>query len=147
MTKYQYNDGGRREAGYRGIAGDCVVRAIAIAAQKPYAEVYNAIKHMSKNVAGSSPRTGVPKKIYHKYILSLGMRWTPLMFIGSGCKVHLDGDELPMGRIICRLSRHLTAVVDGEVNDIFDPSREGCRCVYGYYSFCSPVETELNTKI
>jgi hypothetical protein len=38
-----YSDGGRAAAGYKGRAGDCVVRAIAIAAQKPYQEVYYAI--------------------------------------------------------------------------------------------------------
>src|SRR6266702_525925 len=40
---FVYNDGGRAAAGYRGRAGDCVVRAIAIAAQKPYQDVYDAI--------------------------------------------------------------------------------------------------------
>jgi len=34
-----YNDGGRVAAGYKGRAGDCVVRAIAIATQRPYQEV------------------------------------------------------------------------------------------------------------
>jgi hypothetical protein len=63
-----YNDGGREAAGYKGAAGDCVVRAIAIATGKSYQEVYNAI-----------------------------------------------------------------TVIDGVVNDTFDPSREGTRCVYGYY--------------
>jgi len=37
------DDGGRSAAGYRGDTGDCVVRAIAIAASRPYAEVYKAI--------------------------------------------------------------------------------------------------------
>src|SRR6516165_10226867 len=40
---FVYSDGGRAAAGYKGRAGDCVVRAIAIAAQKPYQEVYDAI--------------------------------------------------------------------------------------------------------
>jgi hypothetical protein len=35
-----YNDGGRVATGYKGRASDCVVRAIAIATQKPYQEVY-----------------------------------------------------------------------------------------------------------
>jgi hypothetical protein len=33
---WQYNDGSREAAGYRGEAGDCVVRAIAIATGMDY---------------------------------------------------------------------------------------------------------------
>ncbi len=29
--------------------------------------------------------------------------------------------------------RHYTAVIDGVINDTHDPSREGTRCVYGYW--------------
>jgi hypothetical protein len=36
---WTYNDRGRPAAGYRGAAGDCACRAIAIAAAKPYQEV------------------------------------------------------------------------------------------------------------
>ena len=55
------------------------------------------------------------------------------MRIGTGCKVHLKSDELPIGRIIVRLSKHVCAVIDGVINDTYDCSREGTRCVYGYY--------------
>ena len=34
-----YSDGGRAAAGYKGDAGDCVTRAIAIATEIPYQEV------------------------------------------------------------------------------------------------------------
>ncbi|OZA76433.1 MAG: hypothetical protein B7X71_08395, partial [Polynucleobacter sp. 39-46-10] len=37
---FQLNDGGRGLAGFKGGAGDCVVRAIAIAAELPYMQVY-----------------------------------------------------------------------------------------------------------
>jgi hypothetical protein len=78
------------------------------------------------------------------------MKWIPTMQIGSGCKVHLIDGELPMGKIICRLSKHLTVVIDGVIHDTFDPQREigwvnvkdgiettgtSYRCVYGYYTF------------
>jgi hypothetical protein len=64
---------------------------------------------------------------------SLGWVWHPTMTIGSGCKVHLREDELPNGRLMVLVSRHYTAVIDGIINDTFDPSRNGKRCVYGYY--------------
>lgn len=38
--KYQRNDGGRKAAGYKGITGDCVCRAIAIGTGQPYQTVY-----------------------------------------------------------------------------------------------------------
>ena len=37
------DDGGREAAGFRGKTGDCVTRAIAIATEVPYAEVYAAL--------------------------------------------------------------------------------------------------------
>lgn len=30
-------------------------------------------------------------------------------------------------------SKHLAAVVDGVLHDTYDCTREGTRCVYGYY--------------
>ena len=41
--KFVYNDGGRKEAGRKGHAGDCVTRAICIATGLPYMEVYNRL--------------------------------------------------------------------------------------------------------
>lgn len=64
-------------------------------------------------------------------------RRTPTMAIGSGCKVHLRADELPTGRLVVSVSKHLVAVVDGVVHDTHDPRRGGTRCVYGYWTFAS----------
>jgi hypothetical protein len=55
------------------------------------------------------------------------------MQIGSGCTVHLSADELPSGRLVVSVSKHLTAVIDGVIHDTHDPSRRGTRCVYGYW--------------
>jgi hypothetical protein len=41
--KFEENDGGRKEAGYKGKTGDCVCRAICIATGKPYQEVYDRL--------------------------------------------------------------------------------------------------------
>jgi hypothetical protein len=56
------------------------------------------------------------------------------MQIGSGCKVHFRSAELPPGRLIVKVSRHLVAVIDGVIHDTSDCSRRGTRCVYGYWS-------------
>lgn len=135
-----YDDGGRTEAGYKGHTGDCVTRAIAIATSRPYREVYDALNGLrdgmrqTKRVRRSSARTGVNRAIYDRYLKSLGWNWTPTVTIGSGCKVHLRADELPAGRLVVRVSGHMVAVIDGVIHDTHDPSREGTRCVYGYYT-------------
>ena len=138
--KLEYNDGGREDAGYRGYAGDCAVRAVAIATGKPYQEVYDAINLLAKTErtgkrkrGKSSARNGVYKQTFNRYMKSIGWKWTPTMTIGSGCRVHLKESELPKGRIIVRLSKHWSAVIDGVVHDTHDPSRGGTRCVYGYW--------------
>lgn len=143
QTTFQFNDGGREAAGYKGRAGDCVCRAIAIAAQLPYQEVYdrlaegNANQRRSKNSAkGSrSARNGISttRKWFKDYMAELGFVWTPTMLIGSGCKVHLKAEELPSGRLVCNVSNHQVAVIDGVINDTYDCSRGGTRCVYGYW--------------
>lgn len=136
-----YNDGGRGAAGYKGNAGDCGVRAIAIAMERPYQEVYDEMniflktqKYSSKMRGTSSSRNGIHGKFFREYMATKGWRWTPTMLVGQGCKVHLRKEELPMGRIICNVSKHYVAVIDGVINDTFDPSRNGTRCVYGYWS-------------
>jgi hypothetical protein len=145
--KFQHNDGGRTEAGFRGETGDCVTRSIAIATGIPYREVYNSLnaiaaatprrgatkKRAAKVKTQASSRTGHHRKVYEPYLASLGWVWTPTMSIGSGCSVHLCAEELPAGRIICKVSRHLVAVIDGVIHDTHDCGRGGGRCVYGYF--------------
>lgn len=138
------DDGGRQAAGFRGRTEDCVTRAIAIAVELPYREVYDAMAAglrmnaaMTKRARkgrSPSPRDGVPRAVYGPYLLGLGWTWHPTMSIGSGTVVHLRVGELPAGRLVVRTSRHIVAVVDGVVHDTADPTREGTRAVYGYYA-------------
>lgn len=129
MANFIYDDGGRLEAGYKGKTRDCVIRAIAISTKIPYKKVYKDISKLQ----GSTVRKGVFKKWYDTYLKELGWIWKPTMLFGQGCKVHLKAEELPKGNIIVRLSKHLAAVENGIVRDTFDCTREGKRCVYGYY--------------
>ncbi len=136
---WAYDDGGRAAAGFRGVAGDCAVRAIAIATERPYIEVYRAINAVAKaerpkrGGRRSSAREGVFRSTVDRFMKSIGWTWVPTMQIGSGCRVHLKADELPSGRIVARVSKHFVAVVDGVIRDTHDPSRRGTRCVYGYW--------------
>lgn len=148
---FKFNDGGRKQCGYKGSAGDCVTRAVAIVTGKTYSEVYNSVFIEIKQFAatkrstaakragrgggrvGTTPRNGIFKKVYHKYLLQeIGMLWTPTMLVGQGCNVHLTEHELPTGKLIVQIARHLTTVIDGVINDTWNCSG---KCVYGYYSF------------
>ncbi len=144
---FRLNDGGREAAGFKGGAGDCVVRAIAIAAELPYMQVYGDLQAANAayadrrkdklarrlNAKGTSPRNGNHRNVFHDYILGHGFSWIPTMKVGAGCQVHLRADELPSGTLIVKVSKHLSAVMDGVIQDTHNPSRGGTRCVYGYY--------------
>ena len=132
---WAYDDGGRIDAGFRGEAGDCVTRAVAIALELDYRQVYDELARR-RGATGKprSARQGIPRTIYEPFLSEHDWVWTPTMSIGSGCQTHLRADELPAGRLIARLSRHISAVIDGVVHDTHDPSRGGTRCVYGYYT-------------
>ena len=163
---HEYNDGGRADAGHGGPTGDCVTRAIAIAADLPYGEVYarmaegNATQRKGKydkylERRGREAKSGVrsasegiftKRKWFKDYMRELGFEWTATMQIGSGCKVHLKSDELPKGRIVVSLSKHLAAVIDGVLLDLHDCSRGGTRCVYGYWSISEERVQELRAE-
>lgn len=137
--KFNYNDGGRNKY-FKGTTGDCVCRAIAIANNMDYKEVYDMINEYSKGERTgkrkrgiSNARTGVYKNTIKRILEDLGWVWIPTMKIGSGCTIHLKEDELPKGTIIVNVSKHTTCIIDGVINDTYDCSREGTRCVYGYY--------------
>lgn len=148
-VQWVYDDGGRRAAGFGGKAGDCVTRAIAIATGKPYRTVHDRLalgdftqrrsRRMSARAAARKRRPTADRGIFTKrkwftdYMTELGLTWVPTMGIGTGCRVHLRADELPGGRLIASCSKHLVAVVDGVIHDTHDPSRDGTRCVYGYW--------------
>lgn len=140
---FRYDDGGRADAGYRGYTGDCACRAIAIVTGRPYAEVYDMIvrwgrteRRSKRKRSRSHPRTGVYATTMTRMLREeFGMEWTSTMSVGSGTLVHVRADELPnTGRHILRLSRHFSAYVEGAVHDTHDPSREGTRAVYGYWT-------------
>lgn len=69
--KFQFDDGGRQNAGFKGSSGDCVCRAISIVSGKPYIDVYNDLNSIAKEFnkkkyktlrGKSSARTGMHKQ-------------------------------------------------------------------------------------
>jgi hypothetical protein len=150
------DDGGRRRSGIargsrRDETNDCVARAIAIAAQKPYREVHDAltaakVRHVAAasdawarrarrrgGVSAFHADHGVSDEVYDPYLKDLGWRFTSTKELPRGRGVHLRADELPRGRLIVRLPKHLVAVVDGVIRDTKDCSEEGRCRIQGYW--------------
>lgn len=140
--KFVYSDGGRSQYFKATGVGDCVVRSICNATGMDYKEVYDGINELAKvekvgkhQKHRSSARNGVSKKVYKKYIEEiLGWQWHGCTKVGVGCTMHLNENELPSGTLIVSLSKHNSCVKDGVLYDTYDCSREGTRCVYGYWS-------------
>lgn len=143
MIRYQYDDGGRSEAGYRGECGDCGTRAAAIALSLPYKQVYDELNSIrkemlkksrserQKKLLSGSVRNGTAVDVMHEFMGRHGWAWTAKMSIGSGCTTHID--DMPCsGRYVLRVAKHYCAVVDGVIRDTFRD--DGDACVYGYWS-------------
>lgn len=133
-----YDDGGRAET-YKGTTRDCACRSIAIVTGLPYTTIYNIIIDTAKNERPrgnkkrSHPRTGVHTPTIRKVMDGMGWKFVPTIGIGTGCRVHLRADELPAGNLLVNVSGHITAVINGVIHDTYDCSRDGTRCVYGYW--------------
>lgn len=117
------DDGGRHRAGHVGRAGDCAVRAVAIAALRPYQLVYDELRQRSRR----RPRHGVEKSALIRYLHALG--WSQLRIaVGP-----LTAGHVPAGRLVVELAGkdpregHLAAVVDHVVHDTGDPLRGRAR--------------------
>jgi hypothetical protein len=145
--RWKRDDGGRCGAG--GGDYDCVPRAIAIATGRSYRKVCKELEaatrafvqrrpnsrlsrwiKRSRNGRGFDPAYGAWPKIYRPYIESLGWRFTPT----KNLKIRLRADELPSGRLIVGVHRHLVAVINHVIHDTFNSGSSGYRPVVGFYT-------------
>ena len=72
-----YDDGGRKAAGFRGKAGDCVTRSIAIATRLPYRQVYALLNEQARRELPtgrrrSSSRNGIFRQTCQRVLEALG---------------------------------------------------------------------------
>lgn len=129
MTTWVYNDGGRSEAGYKSTAADCVVRAVAIVMEIPYKVIYEDLRHFLSSRGADSPRNGVSYEHLQRYLGQLGFRYKAI----EGKHITLHRDELPKGKVIADLPRHVTAVLDGIINDAYNPNEKKNQQLLGYW--------------
>jgi hypothetical protein len=126
---YQFNDGGRKEAGFKGLAGDCVLRAIVIAMGLDYKTTYKQLAQANKDYGNEkSARNGLNKKVYTPFLQQQGWKWVSApKFEGRKARC----SDMPKGVVIARQAHHLVAVIDGVPNDTFNSSH---KMVYGYWA-------------
>jgi hypothetical protein len=127
--KYQFNDGGRAKAGFKGTAGDCGARAMAIALGLDYKQVYKELAQANaEHGRAKSARNGINKDIYSEVLKRYGWVW---------CKApQFDGrkarcSDMPKGIVIAQQAHHFVAVIDGVANDIWNCTH---KMVYGYWA-------------
>lgn len=131
-TTITYTDGGRKESGRKGKTHDCVVRAIAIATEQPYDKVYKDLANLNKEMTGlRSARNGLFRKVYEKYLNSIGWYWQSAPKFNGRKAYHYD---MPDGKVIGRQAGHLVAIIDRVIHDSWD-SRH--KMVYGYWKSTS----------
>lgn len=146
---WSYDDGGRAEAGFKGTAGDCVTRAIAVATGIAYKTVYDELAQGMKALwsyraereknparveryrkrAVVSARNGVSDPVWKKFLKARG--WVEI-------KLPRDSrlSDLPTSQmIIVRLRKHLVAVDRGVLLDTYDSSYGYDRLAFHYWTW------------
>ena len=125
---YEFDDGGRVAAGYKGSTGDCVTRALAILTEHPYKECYQALadahgetkQRRGKNKGKKQPRSaanGVSKTAYAKVFKEFGLIRVPWK---KGERPTYTTAFFEYGNCIVSTARHVCCLRDGDLRDTFD---------------------------
>jgi hypothetical protein len=121
IQDFVWDDGGRSKAGFVGLTGDCVPRAISIATGIAYRDVYHALQQSSPQ----SPRYGVSESVYSQYLKQRG--WQHRRIDGG----LVDEEKFPDGLVIIGCQKtypskgHLFALVEGSIRDTWDVRDDG----------------------
>jgi Protein of unknown function (DUF2786) len=133
------DDGGRAAAGFKeSRSNDCVFRAVAIATERPYQEIYDRLEAMIVAKFGAKRPAGVENRMEQELMTSLGWVWVP----APG--VSLRRDDLPPGRLVVRIKEHSVAVVNGTLHDTYDCSRWGTELVCGFFKQDVSIHSPMN---
>lgn len=142
--RFVYNDGGRSNYFKVGNVGDCCCRAICNTTGLDYKRIYDLINKISvlestkhhRRGQTSSARDGVFKETAIKIIEALGGEKVKVQEFGSSIKCHLCDEDLNQynkGSYLLILSKHYSSLINGDLVDTYDCSRDGDRQVYSMY--------------
>lgn len=125
------------------IVGDCVKRAITLAAQMDYMEVQRELNRYKKVTGAQSFNSDYNP---HKYVENV-LHARKLSFPAERGKKRMTGEEFsrthPTGRYILNMARHWSCCVDGIIYDTWDCSE---RCVYTAYQILPATFSEFSPK-
>lgn len=131
------DDGGRSASKRPKQRNDCVVRAIAIASERPYDEVYDELA-----AAGRQCGRGTAKNVWQVLLSDRGER---IAFPAVAGQARMKPAEFcrrfPSGRWVIQMAGHVAAVVDGVVHDDFQPRETAC--VYAAWCVAPHQESDL----
>ena len=119
MIGYEFDDGGRKDAGYKGFTGDCVIRAISIATGQDYKELYKRFAGLNKVRFGKATgRDGVSPKDFVPVLEEFGFarvrnqRGKPLLTFTEAYERY--------GNCVVSTTKHIAAIIDGNLRDTYD---------------------------
>ena len=151
MIDFQYDDGGRLEAGYKGQARDCVVRAYCILTGEDYRAMYKVFAKAQGELTGGpvSARNGIVRAVSRPMFEALGLQKIKL---GRGKRPTFTEAYNLYGDCIVSTTRHLCALVNGALRDTADcrtylfPQGHTIRCVQGRQFFETPELRERKAR-
>lgn len=113
------------------ITGDCVIRALCTAMEKPYEDVYRELLESALSTGYSI----ASKENYDRYLKANG--WTKHKQPRKEDNTRYTGTEFcerarTYERYIAKIGcHHIVAIVDGKVNDIWDSTY---KCIGNYWT-------------
>ncbi len=120
LTKMEYLKFNNNPKGIK--TGDCVIRAISLALDKTWDEVFDDLVKIAKEKS-SVPNMDI---VFFEYLSSFD-RITPKVEKG---KKRMRVGDLPKGTYIVKAANHVTCVKDGVLMDSWDCRK---KCAYRYW--------------
>lgn len=104
---------------------DCVVRAISLAEEKTWDQVYEELsKYAQSQGITFSEIEFIDKYLSDKYESYCQDRKNPAVTVGDFANKQLEG------RWLVTMKGHITAIINGIIYDTFDPSSRIMWCAY-----------------
>lgn len=129
MISYEKDDGGRKDAGFKGTTGDCLTRAIAIITKKSYKEVYDSVcDEMKKHgyVASGNARQQKhikgkrhPKRIQEDVLEKHGFKKIRKSR-GMSNLTYTEAVKNYGENLIVTTTKHFASIENGVLKDLFD---------------------------
>lgn len=106
---------------YKNNISDCVVRCLSVLLNKSWRDVYDELTYLAGNEGTMFDRVEfVEDYLDRRYKREYHHSKT----VGEFAREH------PRGRYAVTMNNHITAIIDGDIIDTFDPSDRVMRCAW-----------------